>query len=232
MTFKSFLNFYRPKFATTIVYMLQATEYQVRPYLKWFWRTNDFGKVMYRKTLVKTRPAKLLLAAISIGMLAQFVVAIHYGIVGYQNRIAAEVILSVGIFLLAPMTWAHLIVVPLEVGRLFISKPKQKVAVKQSRQTFANTKAIKIAIAGSYGKTTMKEILLTVLSEGKKVAATPANKNVAISHARFANKLKGDEEVLIIEYGEGAPGDVAKFAKITQPDIGIITGLAPAHLDR
>lgn len=232
MTFKSFLNFYRPKFAITIVYMLQATEYQVRPYLRWFWRTNDFGKVMYRKTLVKTRPARLLMAAISIGMLAQFVVAIHYGIVGYQNSVIAEIILSAGIFLLTPMIWAHLIVIPLEIGRLFISKPKQKLAVKSSKKIFANTKAIKIAIAGSYGKTTMKEILLTVLSEGKKVAATPANKNVAISHAHFANRLKGDEDILIIEYGEGAPGDVAKFARITQPDIGIITGLAPAHLDR
>jgi UDP-N-acetylmuramoyl-tripeptide--D-alanyl-D-alanine ligase len=232
MGFKSFLSFYRPKYAVTVVYMLQACEYQVRPYLKWFWRTNDFGKVMYRKTLVKTKPAKLLLAAIGIGMLAQFVLAIHYGIVSYQNGVAAEVLLATGIFLLTPMTWAHLIVLPLEIGRLVISKPKQKVVIKRSRKTFANQKAIKIAIAGSYGKTTMKEILLTVLSEGKRVAATPANKNVAISHAYFANKLKGDEDVLIIEYGEGAPGDVAKFARITKPDIGIITGLAPAHLDR
>jgi len=70
------------------------------------------------------------------------------------------------------------------------------------------------------------------LSEGKKVAATPANKNVSISHANFAKKLSGDEDVLIIEYGEGAPGDVKRFTKITKPDIGVITGLAPAHLDK
>jgi UDP-N-acetylmuramoyl-tripeptide--D-alanyl-D-alanine ligase len=77
----------------------------------------------------------------------------------------------------------------------------------------------------------MKELLLGVLSVGKNVAATPANKNVASSHAIFAKQLTGKEDVLIIEYGEGQPGDVARFADTTSPDMGVITGLAPAHLD-
>jgi UDP-N-acetylmuramoyl-tripeptide--D-alanyl-D-alanine ligase len=78
----------------------------------------------------------------------------------------------------------------------------------------------------------MKELLRIVLSEGLKVAATPANLNVAISHARFAHKLAGNEDVLLIEYGEAAPGDIARFAKVTQPTHAIVTGIAPAHLDR
>ncbi len=86
-------------------------------------------------------------------------------------------------------------------------------------------------MAGSYGKTSMKEILLTVLAEGKKVAATPANMNVATSHAKFARGLKGDEEVVIIEFGEGKPGDVARYRQMAGADIAVITGLAPAHLD-
>jgi UDP-N-acetylmuramoyl-tripeptide--D-alanyl-D-alanine ligase len=45
-------------------------------------------------------------------------------------------------------------------------------------------------------------------------------------------KLDGDEDVLLIEYGEGRPGDVGRFAKNTQPTHGVITGLAPAHLDQ
>ncbi|MCA9329961.1 hypothetical protein KDA11_04900, partial [Candidatus Saccharibacteria bacterium] len=89
-----------------------------------------------------------------------------------------------------------------------------------------------IAVAGSYGKTTIKELLATILAEGKNVKATPANKNVAVSHAKFAQKLSGKEDVLVIEYGEGQPGDVKKFAQTTNPSIGIITGLAPAHLDK
>jgi len=87
-------------------------------------------------------------------------------------------------------------------------------------------------VAGSYGKTTMKELLATVLSEGMNVAATPGNKNVATAHYQFARGLKGDEEVLVIEFGEGHPGDVSRFTKTVQPDIAVITGLAPAHLDQ
>ncbi len=110
--------------------------------------------------------------------------------------------------------------------------PKYRREIKASESVFANHPGVKIAVAGSYGKTSMKELLNTVLSEGKKVAATPANKNVAISHARFAQKLKGDEDILVIEYGEGAPGDVVRFSQVTHPNIGVITGLAPAHLDQ
>src|SRR5690606_30055144 len=113
-----------------------------------------------------------------------------------------------------------------------IIKPKQWLLIKKSKLIFSNFPGYKIAIAGSYGKTSMKEILLTVLSEGKKVAATPANKNVSTSHAYFARKLKGDEDILLIEYGEGKPGDVKRFAGITRPTHAVITGLAPAHLDR
>jgi UDP-N-acetylmuramoyl-tripeptide--D-alanyl-D-alanine ligase len=122
--------------------------------------------------------------------------------------------------------------VPLLLGRWLIVNPRQRKLVAQSEQVFANHKGLKIAIAGSYGKTTMKELLQTVLGEGKKVVATPGNKNVSISHAYFARKLRGDEDMVLIEYGEGAPGDIARFAKTTHPDRGIITGVAPAHLDQ
>lgn len=44
--------------------------------------------------------------------------------------------------------------------------------------------------------------------------------------------MKGDEDVLIIEYGEGAPGDVERFTRLTHPTHAIITGVAPAHLDK
>ncbi|HEX5798216.1 MAG TPA: Mur ligase family protein, partial [Candidatus Saccharimonadales bacterium] len=73
--------------------------------------------------------------------------------------------------------------------------------------------------------------LYTVLQEGKDAAKTPGNKNVPISHARFASSLSGNEDVILIEYGESKPGDILEFAKNTHPDVGVITGLAPNHLD-
>lgn len=230
---KGLLSIYRPDFPKIVVYMLQATEYDSVDYLQWLWRVFDFGTVMHRRALVKTKPAQALLAAMWIGVLAQTIVGInlilHYSL---TNSSWLGIVLSVILILAAPIVWAHLIVLPLALGRWLITKPTSWLKIRRSEKIFASHPGAKIAIAGSYGKTTMKEILLMVLSEGKRVAATPANRNVASSHAEFAQNLKGDEEILIIEYGEGAPGDVRRFYANTHPDMGIITGLAPAHLDK
>jgi UDP-N-acetylmuramyl pentapeptide synthase len=225
------ISLYLPGYPQTLVYMLQGTEYQAVPYLKWFWRTKDFSSVMYRRKLHKTRVASLLLLAVSLGMIIQVLAGLSLVWLGYSRAQVPLTLIGLFVVLSYPLVWAYLLVVPLELGRIFITKPHQHKLIKASRATFAKHPGITIAVAGSYGKTSMKELLKTVLSEGKTVAATPANKNVAISHAYFARKLTGHEDVLIIEYGEGAPGDVARFAKVTRPNMGVITGLAPAHLN-
>lgn len=222
---------YSWRFAEVIVYMLQSTEYKVPAYLKWLHRTKDFSKVMYRRKLEKTRVARLLVLALRIGMYGQLFLGLALAIIGYQTSNIMLNAISLFLVLSFPTVWAYLVAVPLQLGRWLIMNPKYRREVRTSEQVFAKHPGIKIAVAGSYGKTSMKELLKTVLSEGKKVAATPANKNVAISHARFVKKLKGDEDILIIEYGEGGPGDVTRFASVTHPNMGVITGLAPAHLD-
>jgi UDP-N-acetylmuramoyl-tripeptide--D-alanyl-D-alanine ligase len=212
--------------------MLQSSEYKPAEYLKWFWRTKDFRRIAYRKSLVQTRPAQLLLFALLLGSLIETAAALYLLIQGLSAHSITSIIFGAIAFILTPLVCAHLVIVPLYIGNWLFIKPLYGRQIRKSAQVFKSHPGVRIAIAGSYGKTTMKEILLTVLSEGKKVAATPANRNVAISHAQFAQKLTGDEEILLIEYGEGAPGDVARFAKKTQPTAGVITGLAPAHLDR
>ncbi|MBI2588817.1 hypothetical protein HYW35_01205 [Candidatus Saccharibacteria bacterium] len=229
---KALTSIYQPRFARTIVYMLQATEYQLLPYLKWFWRTSDFSRVMHRRQLVMTGPARWLLLAMQTGLLLQYAAGVVFLIWATDSHSYPLAQLALTLIIIAPIVWGHLIIIPLLLGRWIIINPYNLLQIRHSAQSFADHPGTKIAVAGSYGKTTMKEILATVLNEGKKVAATVANKNVAISHAQFARSLKGDEEVLIIEFGEGTPGDVANFCRTTKPDIGVITGLAPAHLDK
>jgi len=164
-------------------------------------------------------------------MYGQLMLGLLLAVWGYQTGNVLMSAISLLLVLSFPTVWSYLVTVPLELGRWLIMNPKYRREIRNSEAIFAAHPGFKIAVAGSYGKTTMKELLATVLGEGKKVAATPANKNVAISHARFAQKLDGDEDIMIIEYGEGGPGDVARFVKITHPTHGVITGLAPAHLD-
>ena len=212
--------------------MLQSVEYEPIEYLKWYFRTSDFSKVIKRRDLVFSRPARMLLLALRLGLIAFISIAFFMIYLGRSQRILGGVYYGLATILIMPVALAVLVVIPLFLGKWLLVGPKNRKLIKKSEQIFAKHKAVKIAVAGSYGKTTMKEMLATVLSEGKNVAATPANKNVAISHVIFANKLTGKEDILIIEYGEGAPKDVQKFAQTTHPTHGIITGLAPAHLDR
>lgn len=228
---KPLTSLYSYRYPAVIVYMLQSCEYRVLPYLKWLWRTRDFSTVRNRGNLKRTKYARLLLYILSAGIIIQIAIGLVLIILGIADHLAGYWAFGIAVIVAYPIVWPHLIVLPLELGRLYIVEPKQEGQVKQSAEIFATHQAVKIAVAGSYGKTTMKEVLRTVLSEGKHVAATEANHNVAIEHAKFAQRLRGDEEVLIIEYGEGAPGDVRKFSEHTHPTHGIITGLAPAHLD-
>lgn len=229
---KGLLSLYSWRYPHALVYMLQSNEYQAVPYLKWYWQTTNFSRVAYRRTLESTKAARMLLLALRAGIILQVVVALVLIALWYWKDLTGGWQFGAALLLSYPIIWAHLVVLPLILGRTFIVKPRQKKAVKRSEAIFREHKGVIVAIVGSYGKTSMKELLLTVLSGGKKVAATPANKNVAISHAYFAQKLDGSEDIAIIEYGEGAPGDVPRFAKVTHPTHAVITGIAPAHLDQ
>lgn len=229
---RSLISLYLPSYPKVLVYMLQSTEYQVAPYLQWVGRTNDFSTVMKRRRLDKTKAARLLLLAARLGITLQLALGAWLIYSGVTGTVVGGVFFGAALIIVYPLIWPYLMVLPLQLGRWFVSGPAEQELIKKSKRIFAEHPGVKVAVAGSYGKTTMKELLNTVLAEGLRVAATPANKNVSISHARFAQKLSGEEEVLIIEYGEGAPGDVARFAAITQPTHAVITGLAPAHLDQ
>lgn len=231
---KAFLSLYQFHYPVVLTYMLQNTEYQAGQYVRWFWRTTNFDNVMRRRELVRTRPARLLLAVLKLGMFLQFSIGTGFIMQWLFQDLGGGLQVGLALVLSYPFVWAHLILIPLVVGQVLVIGPRQRRAVKRAEKLFANHPGIRLAVAGSYGKTSMKELLRVVLSEAgtKKVAVTPANKNTAVSHARFARTLDGDEDVLVLEYGEGQPGDVARFSRLTHPTHAVITGLAPAHLDR
>ncbi len=220
-----FLTRYRPLYLRTLVYMLQSNLYDIKPTISWFWRTKDFSRVMTRKNLMMTTKARLLLAWLWL------LVALGWGlmivVLAYQ-----QYVLAFALLLLAPYILALGLIAPLVVGTVLIQRPREKKMVASARKKLAAHKGIKIAIAGSFGKTTMKEILLATLSEGKKVAATPGNMNTPLGISRFIERLDGSEEVLIFELGEYYPGDIRELCHLVQPDMGVITGINEAHLER
>lgn len=91
-----------------------------------------------------------------------------------------------------------------------------------------------IAITGSNGKTSTKEILSQILIHeyGKdKVYATKANTNNHIGVPLNLLELTAAHKFAVIELGTNHPGEIDLLASITVPDVAIITSLGPAHLE-
>ena len=211
--------------------MLQSSEYNTGDYVAWLHRTRDFSKVTKRGSLDLTKKVRLLLVFSYLLLGLMWFGAILILVVTGTEFIWA-VLVAIAILLIQPYLLAYGIVFPLWLGEVLIQKPKEKQMVASAKQKLASHTAVKIAIAGSYGKTSMREILAAVLGEGKKVAAPPYSYNTPIGISKFIEKLSGDEEVLIFELGEYYPGDIAVLCDLVQPDIGIITGINEAHLTK
>jgi len=208
--------------------MLQASEYNIPDYLKWFWRVSDFRKVEKRKRLRKTPKALLVLTFLWVMLIGLIVLAVWL----FLLKTTLGAISGTLTIIMLPFFLAYGIIIPLLKIQIFIQKPIEYFMLRKAKQTLSRHKAIKIAIAGSFGKTTMREILKTILTEGKRVAAPQESYNTPLGIASFVKTLSGDEEVLIFEMGEYYPGDIRKLCNLIQPDMGIIAGINEAHFHR
>jgi len=87
-----------------------------------------------------------------------------------------------------------------------------------------------VAITGSNGKTTTKELMAAVLSRKFKVAATRGNLNNHIGVPLTLLSMK-NEELAVVEMGANHPGEIAELAAIAVPEAGVITNVGLAHLE-
>lgn len=88
-----------------------------------------------------------------------------------------------------------------------------------------------IAITGSNGKTTTKELFNAVLSKKYNTLATIGNLNNHIGVPLTLLRLNNTHEVAIIEMGANHQGEIALLSKIAEPNIGLITNIGKAHLE-
>lgn len=88
-----------------------------------------------------------------------------------------------------------------------------------------------LAITGSNGKTTTKELCKAVLSEKYNVLATAGNLNNHIGVPLTLLSLGSEHEVGIIEMGANHHGEIRALCEIANPDIGLITNVGKAHLE-
>ena len=88
-----------------------------------------------------------------------------------------------------------------------------------------------IAITGTNGKTTTKELLAAVLSTNYNVHYTQGNLNNQIGVPLTLLQLTRAHEIAIVEMGASRPGDIKELAEIAEPNYGLITNVGRAHLE-
>jgi UDP-N-acetylmuramoyl-tripeptide--D-alanyl-D-alanine ligase len=90
---------------------------------------------------------------------------------------------------------------------------------------------ILVAITGSMGKTTTREFIAQILQSEFRVYRTPRNYNNLFGLPLALLGLQLDSDIGIFEMGMSAPGEIAEMCRIAAPDMGVLTNVAPVHLE-
>ncbi len=88
-----------------------------------------------------------------------------------------------------------------------------------------------IAITGTNGKTTTKELIKEILSKQFNVVSTNGNLNNHIGVPITLLKMKVNTDIGVVEMGANHPGEIKKLCDIAQPNYGLITNIGKAHLE-
>ncbi len=209
--------------------LLQLEEYDLARYLRVIAKTRGVPpKHDFRKPLVWTQKMKLIYG-VSIGMLLATIFAVNYSNIHPVAKIFVYVVTGIVhyFFHFVFVTLATIVLMPIDI---FI----KEFAVARAKSKIRKLKNLKIiGVAGSYGKTGMKEFIATVLSQKYNVLKTGGSVNTPFAIAELINnKLTSHTEVFVVEMGEYYKGDIKNICSIAKPDIAVVTGINEAHLER
>ena len=110
------------------------------------------------------------------------------------------------------------------VSEMFFRDAQKKLAARPD--------LIKIGITGSYGKTSVKFILGTILQEKFQVLVTPSSFNTPMGVTRIIReKLTPAHQVFVAEMGARHVGDIKELCRLVHPHHGVLTSVGPQHLD-
>jgi len=116
-----------------------------------------------------------------------------------------------------------------------INEPFEEVVrrhyVAKATHILDHSNVIKIGITGSYAKTSVKEILTTILSQKYRVLSTPASFNTPLGISLAVKRLDSTHDIFIAEMGARYKGDIKALAHIVKPTYAILTGVNNQHLE-
>ena len=217
------------------LHLSQLEGYQQENYFKWVKANKDKAYTLsgdtgnLKKPLVMTDRAKrlrlcnyginaVILILTSLILIPNFD---YYGIVGL-------VIIGLILFYIQPITvgLATITMKPIEdrINMGFYISAQNKIKAREDLKV--------IGITGSFGKTSTKFIVGTILGEKYNVLNTPESYNTPMGLSKVINnQLNEDHEVFDAEMGAKVIGEIKEVAELAQPQIGVLTSIGPVHLE-
>lgn len=202
------------------VKLFQLENYRMSNYLK---KVCKFDFAFGKKTpLVFTNRIKRLFFCIFL-----FNFCIFLLLYGAIPNFWVNFVFTFLIFIFSPIwvTLAFLCTFPIEnmIKQNFVRKAKKKLSRCACKT---------IAITGSYGKTSTKNILFQMLREEFDVCATPKSFNTPMGVCKtILENLKETDDFFIVEFGARRVGDIEKLSSLVGVDFGIITPIGNCHLE-
>lgn len=183
------------------------------------------GKIKLNMTDRATAVYNLALGLDAIAVILTISVA---SAVGAGDRIFWYWLIAVVLIQLSPL-WiviANAILWPNELK-------KQQAFLQEAKDILADYQPYTIGITGSYGKTSTKAILGSILEAIEPTFWTPGSINTEMGITRqIRENLKPQQELAIIEMGAYQIGSIAKLCRLTPPNAGLVTAVGVMHLER
>jgi UDP-N-acetylmuramoyl-tripeptide--D-alanyl-D-alanine ligase len=235
------MDIFVPKFIRYQLYLLQLENYELGRYWKLLIKKGIFPRKKYpqRKDLVWTAKARALMVmawalhGLIVVLAGLTVLTLKPGLDNFFT-IVILVILILLPFYFVLFSIALLFLMPADGYVKYLLVKKAAAKIKGLKGIDGDKEGLVIiGIAGSYGKTTMKEVLRQVLGARFKVLATPESVNTPVGIARWIlNKVPDGTQILIVEMGEHYENDIKDICDIAKPDIAAVTGINESHLER
>lgn len=117
-------------------------------------------------------------------------------------------------------------------GMTYIFVDNTLLALQNIAKYYRNTLEIPIvAVTGSVGKTTSREIIAKALSAKYRTYQTKGNGNSQVGVPLTILGISKEDEIAVIEMGISEPGEMHKIARVVKPDVAVVTNIGEAHIE-
>ena len=191
----------------------------------------NLARQRYKKPLVFTNRAKRIYAVSAAVSVLILLVGLA---IAWLYQAGSSMMLFAGAVILAgEYCGSHVIITIANWALIPVEKSINRGYYDDAKNILRSMPALKVVgITGSYGKTSTKHYLYTILSEQFETVMTPGSFNTTLGVVRTVREnLKPYTEVFIAEMGAKQRGDVKEICDLVEPQIGIITAVGQQHLE-